>query len=125
MLSSQSTSAIALSLIPGRARACRCETPWRSEDTCARCGHSLPGPAGATPTGSSPPPRSTAGRWTRAGVVRALRTYTFFVGRAPTPTDWSFEDDSERPSVKTVISVFGSFDAAVAAAGVVGAVHTP
>jgi hypothetical protein len=45
-----------------------------------------------------------------------LRTYEFFVGRAPTTTDWSFEDDSEWPSVKTVVSLFGSFELAVHAA---------
>jgi hypothetical protein len=60
-----------------------------------------------------------AARWTRAGVVRALHAYKFFVGRAPTPTDWSFEDDSEWPSARTVVSLFGSFDTAIAAAGVV------
>ena len=66
--------------------------------------------------------RPVAGnRWTRAGVVRALRTYKFFVGRAPSPTDWSFEDDSEWPSVNTVVSLFGSFDSAAAVAGVVPA----
>jgi hypothetical protein len=59
------------------------------------------------------------------GVVRALRAYEFFVGRAPTPVDWSFEDDSEWPSVKTVVSLFGSFDTAVAAAGVIRALQTP
>jgi hypothetical protein len=54
--------------------------------------------------------------WTRAGVVRALRAFGFFVGRAPTSTDWSFEDDRGWPSVETVVLLFGSFDAAVAAA---------
>jgi hypothetical protein len=48
--------------------------------------------------------------------LRALRTYEFFVGRAPTIADWSFEDDSEWPSVQTVVRVFGSFDGAVRAA---------
>jgi hypothetical protein len=67
----------------------------------------------------------TTGRWTQAGVVRALRAYKFFVGRAPTATDWSFEDDSEWPSVKTVVSLFGSFDTAVTAAGVVPAPGIP
>jgi hypothetical protein len=63
--------------------------------------------------------RPAAGnRWTRAGVVRALRAYKFFIGRAPSATDWSFEDDSEWPSVKTVVSLFGSFDSAAAVAGV-------
>jgi hypothetical protein len=90
-----------------------------------RCGHSVPAPVAAAPADPSPPRRATAGRWTRAGVVRALRTYRFFVGHAPTPTDWSFADDSEWPSVKTVVSLFGSFDTAVAAAGVVHALPTP
>jgi hypothetical protein len=57
-------------------------------------------------------------------VVRALRAYEFFIGRAPTPTDWSFEDDSDWPSAKTVVSLFGSFDIAVTAAGVVPAPQT-
>jgi hypothetical protein len=50
-------------------------------------------------------------------VIRALRTHQFFLGRAPTTTDWSFEDDAEWPSVKTVVRIFGSFEAATAAAG--------
>jgi hypothetical protein len=54
--------------------------------------------------------------WTPAGVVRALRTFEFFVGRPPTHTDWSFEDDKSWPSVRTVLLMFGSFDAAVGAA---------
>jgi hypothetical protein len=54
--------------------------------------------------------------WTVAGVVRALRTYEFFVGHPPTATDWSFEDDKEWPSVRTVVALFDSFEAAVQAA---------
>jgi hypothetical protein len=54
--------------------------------------------------------------WTTAGVIRALRTYQFFIGRPPTPTDWSFEDDKQWPSVSTVVRLFGSFAAAVEAA---------
>jgi hypothetical protein len=105
--------------VPGRARRCQCETPWRSEDTCVRCGRAVPGMP-VVPAGEQPTVRG-AHRWTRAGVLRALRTYKFFVGRAATPTDWSFEDDSDWPSVKTVMSLFGSFDVAVAAAGVLEA----
>jgi hypothetical protein len=56
--------------------------------------------------------------WTPTGVIRALRTYEFFVGRPPTTTDWSFEDGTEWPSVRTVVRLFGSFDAAVQAARV-------
>jgi hypothetical protein len=116
---------MAPTVLPGRPRACRCETPWRSEETCVRCGHSVPFPAAAVPAEVMPRRHSTAARWTRAGVVRALRAYKFFVGRAPTPTDWSFEDDSEWPSVKTVVSLFGSFETAIAAAGVVHPVPAP
>jgi hypothetical protein len=54
--------------------------------------------------------------WTPAGVVRALRTFEFFVGRPPSRTDWSFEDDTAWPSVRTVMRMFGSFEAAVGAA---------
>jgi hypothetical protein len=99
---------------PGRARGCRCEHPWRSEDTCARCGHRLPEVRHLTPR-----QRRSAihgNPWTAAGIVRALRTYEFFVGRPPTPTGWSFETDHEWPSVRTVVHAFGSFEAAVEAA---------
>jgi hypothetical protein len=85
----------------------------------------VPAPVDTAPIDAAPPHRSTADRWTHAGVVRALRAYEFFVGRAPTPTDWSFEDDSEWPNVKTVVSLFGSFDTAVGAARVVRALRAP
>jgi hypothetical protein len=51
-------------------------------------------------------------------VVRALRTYEFFVGRPATTTDWSFEDGTEWPSVRTVVRLFGSFEAGVQTARV-------
>jgi hypothetical protein len=98
----------------GRARGCRCEHPWRSDDTCARCGRRLP-----EIRHRAPRERRSAihgNPWTRAGIVRALRTYEFFVGRAPTAKGWSFETDQEWPSVRTVVGAFGSFEAAVEAA---------
>ena len=56
--------------------------------------------------------------WTPAGVVRAFRTYRFFVGRLPTPTDWSFEKgDATWPPAATILQLFGSFEAALSAAG--------
>lgn len=96
---------------------CRCEQPWRDDDTCLRCGRAVPQAVQQAPRRR----RSflDGNPWTVAGVVRALRTYEFFVGHAPTATDWSFEDDKEWPSVRTVITLFGSFDAAVEAAGAI------
>jgi hypothetical protein len=76
-------------------------------------------PAEVEPADALPNGVPTPARWSRVGVVRALRAYKFFVGRPPTPTDWSFEDDSEWPSARTVVSLFGSFETAIAAAGVV------
>jgi hypothetical protein len=99
---------------PGRPRGCRCEQAWRSDDTCVRCGHSVPAAPQEMPRKRRSP--LDGNPWTPAGIVRALRTYQFFVGRAPTPTDWSFEDDGDWPSVATVARVFGSFDTAVQAA---------
>jgi hypothetical protein len=95
-------------------RGCRCEQPWRDEDSCLRCGRAVP------PAVQRGPRRrrshADGNPWTVAGVVRALRTYRFFLGRVPSRTDWSFEDDKEWPSVRTVVTLFGSFDAAVDAA---------
>src|SRR3954451_1140510 len=101
--------------VAGLARGCRCEHPWRGEDTCLRCGHWLPEVVRQGPRQQRS--HLEGNPWTSAGVVRALRTYKFFVGRAPTTTDWSFEDDKEWPSVSTVVRLFGSFDGAAEVAG--------
>jgi hypothetical protein len=98
----------------GRARGCRCEHPLRSDDTCLHCGRSVPPSARPAPRQRRSP--FDGNPWTPAGVVRALRTHQFFTGRAPSSTDWSFADDREWPSVRTVEQAFGSFDAALQAA---------
>ena len=100
-------------VVARRARGCGCQQPWRDDDTCLRCGRRVP-PA----TRHAPRQRRSAlegNPWTAAGIVRALRTHAFFVGRPPTSIDWSFEDDRGWPSVSTVVQLFGSFEAAVAA----------
>src|SRR4051812_27211148 len=93
------------------APGCACEQSWRSDDTCLRCGHSVPAAIQRAPRDRRSP--FDGNPWTRAGVVRALRTHRFFVGRAPTAASWSFEEDGALPSVSTVARLFGSFEAAV------------
>ena len=54
--------------------------------------------------------------WTRAGVVRAIRAFAFFRGRAPTRQDWHGRMPDDWPPVETVERLFGSVGAAVSAA---------
>src|SRR4051812_13100174 len=101
---------------PLTARPCRCDHPLRDEDGCLRCGRSLPvaPDPGPEPTWSSTP----RGTWTRAGVVRVIQTFKFFRGRPPIPADWKYIDARHGwPSLAIVESLFGSFPAAVRAAG--------
>jgi hypothetical protein len=101
-------------LVPARADGCQCKTPWRDGDSCLRCGHWVQPAVEELPRKR----RSsvTDNPWTAAGVLRAIRTFEFFLDRMPTTTDWSAEDDPRWPSVATVVRLFGSFDAAVHAA---------
>jgi hypothetical protein len=51
-------------------------------------------------------------------VVRVIQTFSFFRGRAPVPADWRYIDPRHGwPSLAIVESLFGSFPAAVRAAG--------
>jgi hypothetical protein len=82
-------------------------------DTCMRCGRSpivLPHPR-------STPPRQRKTTWTRAGVVRAIRAFAFFRGRAPVRQDWHGRMPDDWPPVDTVERLFGSVEAALSAAG--------
>lgn len=101
----------------GFARACRCARPLRDGETCLRCGRSVILTAQLQPT---PPrrPRRKEQTWTRAGVVRAIRAFTFFRGRPPAPADWNGRLQEGWPPRKTVEALFGSVPAAVQAAGV-------
>jgi len=56
--------------------------------------------------------------WTEAGVVRALRAFAFFRGRAPVLADWSGRMGDDWPKLETVLGLFGSVEAAVRVAGV-------
>jgi hypothetical protein len=101
-------------LTAGRARGCRCGHPWRDDDTCLRCGRRLP--TALLPQAPHRRSRSGGNPWTPAGVLRALRTYEFFVGRPPKSTDWSRDDGKDSPGLRTIAAMFGSFEAAVEAA---------
>jgi hypothetical protein len=97
------------------ARPCRCDHPLLDGETCLRCGRApivVPEP---------PLPRRRATRkitWTRPGVVRALRAFAFFRGRAPAPGDWRQRMGDDWPPLRTVERLFGSLDAALRTAGI-------
>jgi hypothetical protein len=96
------------------ALPCRCQQPLRDQDTCALCGRLLP--AARQPerarvrVGPSNP-------WTRAGVVRALRAFAFFRGRAPARGDWNERMGKDWPPLSIVEQLFGSLPNAVFTAG--------
>jgi hypothetical protein len=56
--------------------------------------------------------------WTHAGVLRALRAFQFFRGRAPMRDDWSHRMAPDWPPLAVVEHMFGSLQDAVAAAGI-------
>jgi|Tabmets5t2r1_1033131.scaffolds.fasta_scaffold31479_2 hypothetical protein len=101
------------------APSCRCERPLRDGETCLRCGRVVDPLAQLQLT---PPARRRQEKqaWTRAGVVRAIRAFAFFRGRAPTPADWRGRTGQEWPPLASVEELFGSVAAAVQAAGVEG-----
>ena len=91
------------------ARPCRCERPVLDGESCLRCGRSLitlPEPAVVR---RHPRPQE----WTRAGVIRALRAFAFFRGRAPARADWNGRMAEDWPALETVNGLFGSVEAAV------------
>jgi len=94
---------------PLAAPFCRCERPVLDGDSCLRCGRllvSLPEPAVV--------PRSAKTHdWTPAGVIRALKAFAFFRGRAPIRADWSGRMGNDWPTLETVLDLFGSVEAAV------------
>jgi hypothetical protein len=96
------------------ARPCRCRRPLWDGESCVRCGHSLPG---APERKETPWLAPRIDPWTHAGVIRALRAFAFFCGRPPVRSDWELGIEADRPSLGTVEQLFGSFAAAVQAAG--------
>jgi hypothetical protein len=94
-----------------QAQLCGCPHPLLSDETCLRCGRApalAPEPAAnlqrETPT------------WTRAKVTRAFEAFAFFRGRPPVAADWTRRIDNW-PPLETVEAIFGSIEAAAAAAG--------
>ena len=84
-------------------------------ETCIRCGRA---PTVLPPAEAAPRPERRTITWTRPGVVRAVRAFAFFRGRAPTPQDWHERMPGNWPPLGTVERLFGSVAAAVSAAGV-------
>jgi hypothetical protein len=100
---------------PPNARLCRCPNPLRDDDSCLRCGRTLP----QAPPALRPRERreDRANPWPREGVIRAIRSFRFHRGRFPHELDWKVEDGNAWPSVAAVEGLFGSLPAALAAAG--------
>lgn len=60
--------------------------------------------------------RREAFRWTRENIVYALELWHRRHLYAPTPSEWQRAGE-DHPSRQTVLNVFGSWSAAIAAAG--------
>ena len=83
-------------------------------ETCLRCGRS---PSVIPAAASSTPRVRQKITWTPPAVVRAIRAFAFFRGRAPVPADWN-QRMANWPPRATVEALFGSVEAAARAAGV-------
>src|SRR3954470_4169744 len=91
------------------AHPCSCDRPLRDRETCLYCGRSVP-PA---PEGTRAQARSPENPWTHAGVVRALKAFAFFRGRAPGRDDWSQRMPADWPPLAVVEQLFGSLPKAL------------
>jgi len=69
------------------------------------------------PEASPPVPVRQKVTWTRPAVLRAIRAFAFFRGRAPVPSDWN-QRMADWPPRTTVEALFGSVESAARAAGV-------
>ena len=94
-----------MSTEPALARLCRCERPLLDGETCLRCGRS---PA-VMPEASPPVRVRQKVTWTRPAVMRAIRAFAFFRGRAPVPSDWN-QRMADWPARATVEALFGSVE---------------
>jgi hypothetical protein len=84
------------------------------DETCIMCGRFVVAPIGMDPVTPPAPPR----RWTRAGVVRAIRAYVFFHDRPPSEVEWVAPRGAAWPTARVVERLFGTFDAGLTAAGI-------
>ena len=103
-----------MSTEPLRARLCQCEHPLLDGETCLRCGR---WPSVMPEAALSRPRVRQKVSWTRPAVLRAIRAFTVFRGRAPVPGDWN-QRMADWPPRATVEALFGSVEAAARAAGV-------
>jgi hypothetical protein len=100
------------------ARPCCCTRPLWDGESCIRCGRIIYGAPEPEPAPWVQPRKDP---WTRAGIVRALRAFAFFRGRAPIPADWESGLGPDWPSLPIVVQSFGSLPAALQASGVIAA----
>jgi len=94
---------------------CRCSSAVVDDETCILCGRYVAAPAEPGPAVAEAP----APRWTRAGIVRAIRAFAFFHDRPPSEAEWMAPTGAAWPSAHAVRRHFGSFDDGLAAAGIV------
>lgn len=66
--------------------------------------------------GLRPRPKGNSAEWTRAEVLEAIFSFRFREGRLPTTRDWVLSAP-DRPSASQVKRLFGSWNAAIVAAG--------
>jgi hypothetical protein len=95
-------------------RLCRCATAVVDGDTCILCGRYIAAPDRSDRPPSAPPKP----QWTRAGIVRAIRTFVFFHDRPPSESEWRAQSGATWPSAHAVRRLFGTFDDGLIAAGV-------
>jgi hypothetical protein len=105
----------AMNQAPRPARQCRCDRSVLDGESCLLCGRSVVSLPEALKV-RRPAAKSEA--WTQQGVIRALKAFAFFRGRAPVQEDWSGRMANDWPRLETVLALFGSVEGAVRVAGI-------
>lgn len=86
-----------------------------ANNTCGWCDTPIVGPPGTPAPAPKPRPRLRGPNVTEADIAVALRREAARLGRTPYSREWQREN--LRPSSKTIFRRYGSWDAALEAAG--------